>query len=411
MSAPSKNITKTSLGYLILVAIAALTNFAFYPVISKIVSQADYANVGIFNAISLQFAALFVALGIIVVNIYQTNEPTAAREKILATQRFVTKTFIIFITIGIVFSPFLKSFFHLPSYGALALLIPYTLISIPLMFLGGFHQNRGSFILMGVFSIVLASAKLLASYVLATASPTLFSIVLALVMSQVAGLLFLMYPLKLRQLVDIFSHKGVSKVAIDLPFITRVLVSIFVLLLLSNIDVLMVKHRFNDVAWEYAGPSLITNGFIFFSTSLAYVMVGHMRGPKKVPENQRALLHIVRLWIPVAVLSIIVFLIFSPTILRILIGESYLTDQTQAYSVLSVIYYCLIGLFYITNTYLLTQKNPKSTHVCIAVLFCALLISAFTGSIIQMLVGLICLALFANLFIAIMIRDNWRRNE
>ena len=76
----------STLLYIFLVATGALLNLAFYPIMGRVLSLQDYANLGVINTISLQISAVAVALGIVVIDTYRGRSKEDAERAIAATR-------------------------------------------------------------------------------------------------------------------------------------------------------------------------------------------------------------------------------------------------------------------------------------------------------------------------------------
>lgn len=408
-------LVRNGLVYLTLSGLGSVINFLYNPLSGRLLPPQEYANLGVLNAITLQFSAIFVALGLVVIKIFRDHNQEDSQPKFLATQKYVAKIFLLFILFSVALSPLIKSALHLPDYASLALLVPYALLAIPIMFMGGYHQSRGAFVLMGSYTIFIASSKLASAAVLLYTTPTLLSATWSLVLSQLLGFIFLI-SFTPRNLTLFHRTKDATKTVIpreDKKYILYTALTVFALLFLSNVDVLIVKNRFEYVSWQYIGPALLTNGIIFITTSIAYVMVSHLKKSENWLQNRKTLLHSLAAWASLIIPVFITVGLFANTIIKYTIGDTYNSMNTREYMVLSVVLYSLIGLLYLISSFLVASgRHIYASIISFTTVVSALAVGLLIGaSITDLILRLILIVFLADLTVLFIVIREFRSNE
>lgn len=387
----------STLLYIFLVATGALLNLAFYPIMGRVLSLQDYANLGVINTISLQISAVAVALGIVVIDTYRGRSKEDAERAIAATRAYLTKVFACLLLLSVVFWPFLKNSLHLPGYIPLIVLAVYALISIPAMFMGGYHQSKSAFITMGIYGVVLALTKIIASYSISYIWNDVSAIALGLVIAQLCGVVFLGTRIPKKTFLTVFGSSGNDNLTTDKRFLVSTVLTIFCLLLLTNIDVMIIKQKQADIAWQYIGPSMIMNAVIFFSTTLAYILVGRMAELSTVRRMRRALSKTLLFWLAGISAFAVGALLFSEQVIMGLLGSRYIITETASYVRLSFLLYCSMGLLYILANYLLILRNNYIARLSALCLVICALFGIFSNLVEPFIISCIAVISFVNL--------------
>lgn len=387
--------------YFLLAGIGSAINLSYYPLMSRVLSRLDYANLGVINAFSLQLSAIFVALGIVVIDIYKNSPASEAHQKISYARAYVSRVFFITLFSSVFLWPILKDFLQLPSYFPLVMLCIYALSTIPAMFLGGHHQNQSAFFTMGLYAVSVAAGKVLSSFFLSLRWPGITSAVSGLLIGQIIGLCVLIFALKGVSFFDILFQKKNLKTNLDNRFLIIAIVSIFSLLLISNIDVLLIKYKFPEYSWQYIGPSLITNGFVFFSTTIAYIMVSKISQSKTHQNSWKILQNTTLVWGAVALPALLVFSTFATPLMDKLIGDVYITNKTTLYTIASLLFYCLVGLYYILTNFALANRINRLSLLPTATLLTCIISAVVIKTPVQqilLLIGILAISISYSFF-------------
>ncbi len=224
------------------------------------------------------------------------------------------------------------------------------------------------------------------------------SFISALPISMLVGLLFsLKYSKNVKKYLQVFNNNGFTqRIEIGKFFLNTITVGLGVILL-SSIDILLVKHFFKpQQAGIYAILSLIGKVIFFFSQSFNGVMVPLVSSKLGNKVGHRQVFMITAGLTIASALFISAFFIFFPQFsLKYLLGERYLLISNY------ILKYCLaismISLTTAITTYQLLMKHFWfQIIIFIAIALEILIISINHNSLINIIDTVLVVSMFVN---------------
>lgn len=239
-----------------------------------------------------------------------------------------------------------------------AVLAVITLFSA--VFTGGLQGSK-AFVLYGVFGLIGPVFK-----IVAIVGSLLFT-------RKIAGILaFWLFGTLFSYFVGIFLLKKVlgkyrrEKVSFDKRemglYILKLIVANAGVILISNIDVLMVKHNFNPEAGLYSGArtlgysiTYLTNTFIIVLFPMVAGSVGEER------ENLKLLKKVLVYDILLSIAAVLFLMLFSDICIRLLLGNEYL--MCRQYLIPIMAYVLPIGIMNLLANYGMAKNSTAYSTI------------------------------------------------
>lgn len=232
------------------------------------------------------------------------------------------------------------------------ILAAVTLLSA--VFTGGL-QGSQAFVLYGIFGLIGPVFK-----IIAITGSLLFS-------RKLAGVLAVwLFGTLVSYLVGIFLLKKVlgkyprEKISFDKKemglYILKLLVANAGIILLSNVDVLLVKHSFNQEAGLYSGARMLGYSITYLTNTFVIVifpMVAGSAGAEK--ENRKLLKKVLFYDILLSIAAVIFLMLFSDICIRILLGKDYLLCKEYLIPIMA--YVLPIGIMNLLANYGMAKNS------------------------------------------------------
>ncbi len=331
-----------------------LYNFAMI----RALTPHEYAEVA---ALLSLFSIISIPASVIQLSISKFSAEIAAANEFEKLSYFIKQTAKYFLKLGIVsfaafllFTPFIESFLNLSSIYPL-IILSFAIILLFINTVGtGALQGTQKFVAYSVSGIVSVLSKLLLAIFLVSLGLKTIGAIAAIVLGSLISILYIYYSLKLLKTEKSFFIDK-SKI---IKYSKVVLLATFCITILSNIDIILVKHFWEaPQAAQYSVLSL-TGKIIFFITSAAALVMfpividRHSRNEKHfhILEYSSFLVMAIGLGITG------VYFLIPDIIIRLLFGAAYLEIAPYlGYFGLIMTFFSLINLL---TTYCLSlNKN------------------------------------------------------
>lgn len=222
------------------------------------------------------------------------------------------------------------------------------------IFTGGLQGSK-AFILYGIFGLIGPVFK-----VIAIIGSLLFP-------RKLAGVLAVwLLGTLVSYLVGIFLLKRVlgryprEKLSLDKKelrlYILKLLVANAGIILLSNIDILLVKHSFNQEAGLYSGARMLGYSITYLTNTFVVVLFPMVAGSAGAEKENRKLLKKVLLYdILLSIAAVAFLMLFSDICIRILLGNDYLS--CRQYLIPITAYVMPIGIMNLLANYGMAKNS------------------------------------------------------
>lgn len=327
----SPNYYKSSFVFLILSLLSAAINYAYYPIIARFLTPADFGAVQALIAILLQVGAVFAGLNLATIYLVNKLSFDESKKAVEILQKLTTGVFIAATLAVTVFQAAVLHFLNIDNRLYIFILALDLITTIPFIIAFGYLQARRQFVTAGTLQLSVVLVKLVAGAVLARrfgASGALAGIALG----QVLGM-FIFWAVGRFYHLRLWDHKalgglGLPSVA-ELRFIrplAKATSAIFLvnvaLIVYISLGIIAARHYFEPHASGlFTGASTIASAIIFVCLPLIGVLLPHLN-IKSLAANRSELIKTSTMVLVVAGASILVLAAASSQLLQIF-GKDY----------------------------------------------------------------------------------------
>ncbi len=308
--------------------IVAVLNYAYHPILSRMMSVGDFGEVQALIAIFLQSGVLLGIFGTIVVNLTANSNSDSENLSLINQLYKIAMITSLVLTVGIIIgTPFLKKFLQFHSVWAfwvLALSLP---LSVSLTFRRFFLQGKKEFLKNSLVSIFYAGGRLVIAVFLVWLGWATVGAIGAITLTTFFSL-FYAYKITHKELKLSLREKVVFNKKLKEEFrygILIFLVTAFVTFLYTA-DMIFVKHYFSpEIAGFYGGVATIARIVYFITGSVVGVLIASVKIKDSWQENKRVLLKglIIISLIGASVTGI--FILFPELVIKLMIGQRYVS--------------------------------------------------------------------------------------
>ncbi len=255
--------------------VASVSNYFFQIFMGRSLGPADY---GILASLFSLFSILSVPAGVLqTVTAKYTSNFKAHKElgKIAKLLKGLLKRVSLFGLVGfilfIIASKSISSFLHIPSRLPVIITGVALISAIISPIVGGAIQGLQAFGYLGIGMIIGALVKLFSGIFFVYLGLKVNGALLGLILGSLAGILFLVIPLK-----PIFTKNKVDY-NIDFteiyPYFLPTFIMLLCFMIITNIDLILVKHFFDPAqAGYYAAASIIAKIILYLPGAITLVM-------------------------------------------------------------------------------------------------------------------------------------------
>jgi O-antigen/teichoic acid export membrane protein len=227
----------------------------------------------------------------------------------------------------IAFSSLLEDFFNFSSFYPFISLAVLLLTGVSLTFRKAFLQGASDFKAVSWSGIISAGAKLGFAILFVYLGWRSLGAISALLIAQALSLLYVYFKTKDSLNLSIFSKKGSREVIkSEYKYAILIFLATSAITFLYTADVLMVKHWFSrEEAGLYSGIATIARIIFFATGSVCGVLLATVKIKNSPDLNKQILKKALVLIVLIAGGGLLIFSLFSETVINILIGERYVS--------------------------------------------------------------------------------------
>jgi len=304
------------------------------------------------------------------------------------------------ILLGVGLSGVISSFLYIESTALVAFMMLSAGVGFLVPVVSGGLQGQKRFLALGVFSLIVPLKRLLGSVFFVLIGMNVDGIILSLLLGYAIAIIVGLWLLK----VGLFSRLVKTEKLIDksvLRFAGKALSVNTGLIVLTNVDILLIKHLFSDAeAGVYSAASILGKTILFISGALTIVMFPMVTEAAAVKGDINRIFKKTLLYGGgLSVFCAIVFITFPEQIVTLLFGGRY--SGAAVYMLPISIWIIAVSFLNTLANYLLAVDRAKLLAVslplgCVAGVVLSLLLSL----VITEVVYLLAIASFVVLILA-----------
>lgn len=311
------------------VVVGAL-NYAYYPVLGRLMSPAEFGEIQVLVSLFLQFTIFLNVLGMITINITANYDSTVKAHRMI----YELEKLAVFIAVGILVLSIIAGGFFAQAlqfdsstpFVALALAL---VVSIPLTFRSSFARGQKKFGVASISQLIGAGVKIIFSAVLVIAGLGVAGAIFGIVGAQLAAFLYAAWwaaklGLQRPRLNQYGKLPALKAILPEIKYAAIVFVGLLSITLMMSVDVIFVKYYFDsETAGQYAGVATVARIIFFLAVPIAQVLIPMVTLKQPARKNYQLLIKSTILTLVICGIAMIPCLIFPDLILIILMGGQY----------------------------------------------------------------------------------------
>lgn len=310
--------------------IFGVLSYAYYPILGRMMPPASFGEVQTLVTLFLQYTIFLNVLDLVVINILVSYKNTErAITVVLELEKLALLVGAIIAVVVLLGSGQLAGFLRFTSPWPFVLVGIAGLLSVPFIFRSGYLQAKQRFGLVTGGNIVSAGGRLVLGVLLVAIGWGTLGAIGGLAAAQVVALLFAAHFAKhygFQESVHIRKLPNLALLAPELKYAGLVLIGSLTVTLMYSVDIIFVKHYFDArTAGLYAGISVTARILFFLTASVAQVLIPSVSPKESMVHNKQVLLRSLALLMAIGGAGLAVFYFLPNTLIRVLLGTTYLT--------------------------------------------------------------------------------------
>jgi len=305
-------------------------NYAYYPILGRLMSPAEFGEIQVLVSLFLQFTIFLNVLGMITINITANYDSTAkAHRMIYELEKLAVFIAVGILVISIVAGGFFAQALQFDSSTPFIALALALVVSIPLTFRSSFARGQKKFGVASLSQLIGAGVKILFSAGLVIAGLGVAGAMFGIVGAQFAAFLYAgWWAAKLgleRPKLNQYGKLPVLKdILPEIKYSGFVFLGLLSITLMMSVDVIFVKYYFDaETAGQYAGIATVARILFFLAVPVAQVLIPMVTLKQSTRKNNQLLAKSTLLTLGVCGIALIPCLLFPDLILIILMGGQY----------------------------------------------------------------------------------------
>jgi O-antigen/teichoic acid export membrane protein len=318
---------KNNLIFFVGTFIVSVLNYAFHPILGRMMGAADYGEVQTLIALVAQVAVFQGMFGIVIINIVANGGDEQEKQSVISEIRKVA----LYSAAGLfaallILSMFFKNFLQFNSvwpFLGVAAMIP---LSVAITVRNSFLQGKQRFKDVSINGILQAGGKLLFAVVLVFAGWRAFGAIVGILLAQGVGFCYLYNKTKGQvSFVPFRKTKLTKKISKELIYGIVVLIATSATTFLYCGDVVVIKHFFSpQEAGLYSGVSVVARIIYFLVGPIISVLFASVAINKTQKENTILFLKSLAIVAVVGGGIAVIFALAPAFVINLLVGQEYL---------------------------------------------------------------------------------------
>lgn len=337
-------------------------NYAYYPVLGRLMSPADFGEIQVLVSLFLQFTIFLNVLGMITINITANYDSTAkAHRMIYELEKLAVLVAVAILLVSIVAGDFLADMLQFDSSAPFVALALALLVSIPLTFRSSYARGQKKFGVASISQLIGAGVKIAFSAGLVVAGLGVTGAIFGIVGAQLAAFIYAAWwAAKLGLVRPKLSQYGklpaLKDILPEIKYSGFVFVGLLSVTLMMSVDVIFVKYYFDaETAGQYAGVATVARIIFFLAVPIAQVLIPMVTLKQTERQNYQLFVKSLILTLLICGVMLLVCLVLPDMILKILMGGQY-DELAHVLPVLSLVVF-IISLVNLVIMYYLALRH------------------------------------------------------
>ncbi len=309
--------------------IVAFLNYAFHPILGRLLSPADFGDVQAFLSLLTQITIIFLAFSVVTVNITANIEDPQERDAVVTElQKILFRIVGVFLVLLLLSASKISSFFNFSTISPIIGLGIILLIATKTIFPSAYLQGSGRFAELSLSGIIFSFGRLIFAVIFILLGARVFGAVFGIVLSYLTLFAYLFYKtrdsfrLGAKTNVHVLEKGRIEK---ELKYGMLVFFATGLVTIYYTSDILIIKHYFEPTeAGIYSGISAIAKILFFVIGPGATVLFSSIKIRQTFKENCLAFKKSLLTSIIIGGIGLFIFYIFSDIVVSIMIGAKYL---------------------------------------------------------------------------------------
>lgn len=308
----------------------SILNYLYYPILARLLRLEEFGEVQVLISLFLQLTIFLSVLTQITVNIVANYKNEVQRNRVVfELEKLAFFLSIIILIAGSVFSAQLQQVFNFHSPVSFIILLIAVSVTVPMTFRIAYLRGQQSFSAVSLAQIIGSFGKIVAAVLLVIIGFSTAGAIGGLLVAQVLALLYAGY--RARRLgfvkptgVSYFNWPKLQILMPEVKYITFVFAASLGVVVLSSIDVLLVKAFFDaETAGGYAGIATVAKVIFFLTASIGQVMLPAVRMEQPKNKNRRFLIKSFGLLAGLGGVALAVFALLPGLVIAVLMGKNF----------------------------------------------------------------------------------------
>lgn len=330
------------ISFIWLSAIASILNYLTYPLLARILPDAQFVNITVALSLLTQMSTFLSSIVAITVSLSKETDTKQSTTTIERLQAILMKMFLVVVLVFIAISPTLLGKLSLP----LAFVLPICLLmlfSIPTSVISGFFNGKNRLVKLGYVTVLIAVFQFACTILVGFTTRNGASALNAMAVGQLLsiGAIYVLFrkegmPSIIRPLTTKASAKTESMRSL-VTYTALCSLAIMLVNILQIADLLLIKGRGSADVRLYADLYVISRVVFFAGTVFIWPFLGTV-DIYRHNRNTKPLIKLFGIFGLITLSAIGGFLLFGPEITKLLFGSSYTAQQIRQIGILSIVY-------------------------------------------------------------------------
>jgi len=334
---------KSTFIFIILSGIASFFNYATYPALARILSDAQFVNITVALAIFTQLSSFTLSIVALTIGLSKQRNDHDSTTTIEKLQTVLIHLFVALLAIFLISSPLFFSKLAIP----VSLLLPISImlsLSIITSVVSGYLNGRGKLVKLGIALVLIAVVQFVLSVssgiLTKNGTVTLYAMSAGTILSL--AFIYLAYKDEgLPKIASILTHKfsiyKSHKLRALLKFIILASLATLAINILLILDLLIINSRGTD-AKQYSDIYVVSRVVFFGGMLFVWPFLSNVN-IYKLKKNTLLLVKLCGLFTGITLAAIIIIQIFGQQIFELLFGPEYRSmSGTKELALLAIVY-------------------------------------------------------------------------
>lgn len=402
------------------VAVGVL-NYAYYPVLGRLLDPAAFGEVQVLVSLFLQFTIFLNVLSLITVNIVVNHkDPATSHRIIFELEKLAAYCTAGLLVLSIIAGEFLRSALHFNSTLPFIALALAMLASIPLTFRSSYARGQKRFGIASVSQLIGAATKVIFSAGLVVFGLGVTGAIGGIIIAQLIAFFYAArWATRLGFARPKDTHYGtlpdLKLVLPEIKYAGTVFGGLLAVTMLMSVDIIVVKYYFDaHTAGLYAGVATVARTVFFLAAPIAQVLVPLVKIGQPMRQNQRLLFKSLTLTVVVCGGLLAACALAPDLIIGLLMGVEYITYSPLLLPLMTAIF--ALSIINLVFMYYLALRKKTITLIGIIGLVVSLALmllghDSLHAIVHSMLLGSILTLLATGIYVLVDLKRGVRHAE